>query len=100
MKLVPLREGEALKTVDIVKAILERPGPEGLTASAVHERVRVLIALGKATADGLLLEDADHKTLIAALDAFRFGLASVELDQIITDIVEAKEPPKASDGSL
>lgn len=99
MKLVPMREGATAvtpKSADIVRAVLERAGPNGLTCTEIHARVRVLRALDKATPAGLLLEDGDHKTLLDALDAFRFGVASVELDQIITDIVEAKEPPRAA----
>lgn len=101
MKLVPLRETPTIKATEIIKIVLEQPSPpqmpgqaQGFGASDILSRSRVLKALRTSiTPAGMLLEDADHKTLVDALNGFRFGLASEDLAQIITDIQGAKDAP-------
>jgi hypothetical protein len=93
MKLVKLRAGAALNSVDIFKAVLER-GP--VQMAEVRKRNRVLRVLENNTGDALLLEDADHTTLVAAMDAYVFGLSSVELEAIDDELRQAKEPPRAA----
>lgn len=94
MKLIPLKEFPGLKTTEIIKAVIERPGPNGVGVSEFAGRIRVLKALETATPDRLSLEDADHATLVGAVNQFRFGMVSVELAEIVDDIMNAKEPPK------
>ena len=100
MKLIELRVMVSLKSVELIKAIVEQPPapvpgrPGGLGMEEITARARLLKALRKnVTPAGLLLEDNDHKTLVDAAASFRFGLASEDLDQILCDIREAKEPP-------
>src|SRR5260370_170606 len=80
LKTVPLRESPSLKTVEIIKAVLERP-TQGAVVSELRARCRVLDALDRVPPDAteLYLEDADHDTLVRAVNTFVFGLASKEL---------------------
>jgi hypothetical protein len=97
MKTIPLRESPGLKTVEIIKAVLERPA-QGAALSELRARCRVLDALDKAPpgATRMYLEDADHDTLVRAVNTFVFGLASKELLAIVDDILEAKISNQAS----
>lgn len=91
MKQIALRTGD-FKTTDIIKTVIERSGSGGIAVDEMRARCRVLDALDKPSASGpLLLEDADHKTLVTALKGFAFGMASRELLAIIDDILNASD---------
>lgn len=96
MKTVPLRESPSLKTVEIIKAVLERP-TQGAVVSELRARCRVLDALDRVQPDAteLYLEDADHDTLVRAVNTFVFGVATKDVLAIVDDILEAK-PPRES----
>lgn len=95
MKLIHMREtANGLETGALILTVVQAPPQQGgLNAPTVRARARVLTSLetGRVKA-GLLLEDKDHETLVDALNEFRFGLATRELDQILTDIIDAKAP--------
>jgi len=97
VKAIPLRESPGMKTVEIIKAVLERPA-QGVNVGELRARCRVLDALDKVpqAATEMLLEDADHDTLKRAVNTFVFGLASKELLAVVDDILEAKSPPDAA----
>jgi hypothetical protein len=93
MKLIPLREFPGLKTAEIIKTVIERPA-QGATVASMRTGVRLLDALEKnADAERLLLEDADHAALIAAINSFTFGMVSKDLLTIVDDVINAKAPP-------
>jgi len=93
MKLIPLREFPGLKTAEIIKTVIERPN-QGATVAAMRTGVRVLDALEKNTdAEKLLLEDADHAALAAAVNGFTFGIISKDLLTIVDDVINAQAPP-------
>jgi hypothetical protein len=94
MKLVVLREQPGLKSVEIIRTVIERPA-NGASVSELRARCRVLDALDKALsgAASLTLEDADHATLAKAVNGFQFGIATKELLTIVDDILEANELP-------
>lgn len=98
MKLIPLREFPTAKTIDIIKDVVQRPSSaNGFSLPEFRAHVRVLRALDKnITPAGLMLEDGDHETLTKAFQSSRYVMASIEADQIVTDILDAKEPPAAS----
>ena len=93
MKQIPLRDFNGLKTIDVIKNVIERPAG-GATIAAMRSGVRVLDAIEKIGAgkDRLLLEDADHGALVNALNSFTFGMVSKDLLTIIDDVLQAKEP--------
>lgn len=96
MRLIPLREAGGVKTAEIIKAVMERPTGQGFDVAALRARCRVLDALERnADRQALLLEDADHATLVAALKQFQFGMATTDLLRMVDDVLDAKEPPAA-----
>lgn len=96
MKVIPLRDLSGLKTIEVIRAVIERP-PNGANVSEVRARCRVLDALDKLAPDAerLILEDADHQTLARAVNNFQFGAATREILMIADDVIDAKEPPAA-----
>lgn len=98
MKLIPLRKFATMTTGDVIKMLMERapaprPGdPGGFTPDQVLAGARVLKALRESTGDSLLLEDADHKTLVEFLGRSLYLGGGEELAAIITDIREASAP--------
>lgn len=98
MKLIPLREFPGLKTIDILKAVIERPS-QGAGVAAIRAGCRVLDALetgvhpaGGVTPAGLVLEDADHAFLAKAVGGFTFGVVSKDLLTVIDDVLNAEAP--------
>ncbi len=98
MKAIPLRESPGLKTSEIIKTVLERPA-QGVNVGELRARCRVLDALDRVPPEAtrMYLEDADHDTLVRAVNTFVFGLASKELLVIVDDILEAKISNQASE---
>jgi hypothetical protein len=98
MKAIPLRESPGLKTSEIIKTVLERPA-QGVNIGELRARCRVLDALDKVPPDAtrFYLEDADHETLVRAVNAFTFGIATKDLLVIVDDILEAKISNQASE---
>jgi hypothetical protein len=96
MKAIALRETPGLKTSEIIKTVLERPA-QGVNVGELRARCRVLDALDRVPPDAtrINLEDADHDTLVRAVNTFVFGLASKELLAIVDDILEAKAPQES-----
>jgi len=89
MKAIKLQQINGISTVDIIKTVTENP-QTGALLPEIRSRNRVLRALEKnASTDELRLEDADHQTLVNALNAFRFGRASTDLETIADDIIGA-----------
>lgn len=91
MKTVVLRELPTVKSIDLIKTVLERPGVTGLSVSDIRKRIRVLDVIEKLEpgAAKLDLEDGDHDTLRAAVLGFSYGGASKDLLTVIDDIVPA-----------
>jgi hypothetical protein len=104
MKLIPLRKFPTGTTGDLIAQLMRHapqpaPGqPGGFTPDQVLAHARVLKVLREAgNAEELLLEDADHKTVLEALNASRTANGSEEMAQMILDIREAKAPSAAFD---
>lgn len=94
MKSIKLRDLPGLKTVDIIRAVIERPS-QGATISALRAGCRVLDALDKNTsAESLNLEDADHTVLVNAVNAFTFGMVSRDLLAVVDDVINAAMAPE------
>jgi hypothetical protein len=98
LKAIPLRESPGLKTSEIIKTVLERPA-QGVNVGELRARCRVLDALDKVSSEATRfhLEDADHETLVRAVNAFTFGIATKDLLMIVDDILEAKISNQASE---
>lgn len=88
MKVIRLKELPGLKTTDIIRAVIERPA-NGCGLTELRDRCRILDALDKSPPDAtaLDLEDADHETLVRALNTFQFGMATRDLLSILDDIL-------------
>jgi hypothetical protein len=104
-KFIPFRKGgEDAGDMDSLKwfgIALERApaGAGGLTAADFRKRQRVWNALDKAGADGVILEDADWDTLLAAVRCMRVEQASRAMQALVIafeDDVAKAEAPKAS----
>lgn len=97
MKLIPLRAEGEIRTVDVIRTVLEEPGREPIDIRALRARGSVLDLLDRvpAGADNLALGDADYATLVACVNGFGFGTGKRALLRIVDDIIEAKEPAAA-----
>lgn len=90
MKTISLADEGDLKAPELIKTILERPGPNGFTMSEVMARARVIETLNACKDQSLELEDADHEVLKRATQEFRFGVATPQLAAILTRITGAQ----------
>lgn len=91
MKLIPLRDGKKFKTINVLNQVVSMSPSRPMDIGEMRKRVRILDALEKAKGH-LILEDADHQVLKAAIESFPWQAADSELLQIIDDVTEAKEP--------
>jgi hypothetical protein len=91
MKLIPLRDGATFNSRAILAQVAGVSTQRALSVEEIRRRVRILDALD-ASADHLLLEDADHAALTEALAGFPFAVAHRELLQIIDDVLDARTP--------
>ena len=100
MKAVTLYELPGLKSVEIIRAVLQQmPPPDprmggGGSVGEIRARCKVLDELDALPpgATSMLLEDDRHATLCRALNSFQFGLASKDLLKVIDGILETKAP--------
>lgn len=91
MKLIPLRETETFKTIDVIKTVIERPS-RGAGIAAIRSGVRVLDALDQASKTELCLEDSDYAVLVGSINEFTFAIVSRDLLAVLDDIINAKAP--------
>lgn len=98
MKAVPLYEfPSGIKSVGVLRQVLEVAPPQrGVNVGDMRARCRVLDLLDKVPDGGavLVLEDADHATLVRAVNEMQWAVANPSLLKIIDGILEAKEPAK------
>lgn len=102
MKAVRLCNLDGLKTIDVIRSVINQPrqpNPRkgtagGLTIADIRARCRVEDEIDKLgpDADTLLLEDADHGTLVHAFNDFTWGASNKKVLAIIDAVMEAKEP--------
>lgn len=93
VKLITVGEGaEKLSSKEILTLVVKGM-PEGGDVDEIIKRARVLKALKAANDTNLVLEDADHEKLAACVKGFKFGAASVELAEILGEVINAKEAP-------
>jgi hypothetical protein len=94
MKVISLIDRGQLKGREVLKQIASAPpAGQSLSLAEVGKRCRVLRALDKQTGNTLRLEDADWQVLSQAADTFPFGVANIDLLEIVEAIKEAKEAP-------
>jgi hypothetical protein len=93
MKSIPLRavDGGVYTSRNVIAQVANLSPSRPISVDEMRRRVRILDALEKAD-DTLLLEDADHAILKAAVEAFPFNVADAGLLRIVDDILEAGEP--------
>jgi hypothetical protein len=82
-------------TADAIQNVMKKAGRTGIDLRALRARCRMLDALDKASGEALLLEDADHATLVQAIEGFEFGMATRPLLEVVEEILQAAEPPAA-----
>lgn len=93
VKLMTIGEGsDKLQSAEILRMVC-RAMPEGGDLEEVMKRTRILKVLASTKDTNLVLEDADHEKLAALVKGFKFGIATVELAEILDAVVNAKEPP-------
>lgn len=98
MKLVPLYDlPGGIKSLAVIRQVLEiAPAQRGVNVSDMRARCRVLDVLDAVGLDAtqLVLEDADHGTLVRATNDFHFAIATPNLLKVLDGVLEAKGPPK------
>lgn len=93
MKLVPLRQLPSGGTADLIKMVCET-AQQGADVGQMRARIRVLDAVERnGDPVALALEDADHATLVGAVNAYRFVRMNQELLRLVDDILDAEAPP-------
>lgn len=105
MKSIPLFDLGGMKSAHVIRQVLEmapaptphRPG--GIDIAGMRARCRLLDKLDALApgADIFLVEDADHSTLVQAVNGMQWTIANSNLLKIIDGILEAKEPPEIPD---
>lgn len=89
MKRVPLRTLGEFKAHEIFTNAIQT-APEGMKIPEMRLRERVFKALEKASdADTVTLEDADHQTLVKALEAQPWAIYHPNLMAILDDVINA-----------
>ncbi len=98
MKAIPLLTLPALKTIDLIRTVASAPPQGGMTLETVRARCRVLDPLDMLpeNATELLLEDGDYQTLVMALKAFQFGVATKDILTVSDGILGATTPATAA----
>lgn len=90
MKTIQLRDDEKLKTRDVLRVVLEKPGGQtGIGVDEMRRRIRILDKLEKAS-EKLELEDADYELIKNLYDGFQFAVVDRTLVQISDDLATAK----------
>ena len=95
MKAITLRtEPKEWATKPLIKQVIEVSPNRALTIDEIRKRTRVLDKLDELAPDAtaLILEDADHATVVGALRDFPFNVANKHLLRVIDDIFEAETP--------
>lgn len=93
MKYIPFRtSSEQFKSRDIIKLVAQ-VNQQGMQLDELRKRCRILRVLEKASPTGMILEDADWEVLREALKKFTFQVIDLPLEEIIDDVLNAKEPP-------
>lgn len=93
VKLLTLGDGADKITSKEILALVVRAMPEGGDVEEITKRARVLKAIKAAGDTNLVLEDADHEKLVACVKGFKFGAATVELAEILGEVLNAKDAP-------
>jgi hypothetical protein len=82
-----LRKG-TFPTVNVLKEVLLRPGPNGVTADEMRDRLRLLLVIEEAEEQQVLeLDNVDFQKIIQMLDKFRFGVVTKDLLETVDGIV-------------
>lgn len=91
MRSIPLRT-TPIKSVDLLRQVLENSPREPLSVDAIRRRCRVLDKIDDCVvdADCLVVEDAEHSTLMHAVESFPWSVANRDILRIIDDVKEAK----------
>jgi hypothetical protein len=93
VKLLSLNEGAEKITSKEILTLVVKAMPEGGDVEEITKRARVLKAIKAASDTNLVLEDADHEKLVACVKGFKFGAATLELAEILGEVLNAKEAP-------
>ena len=94
MKRITLRNSGTNQSIPTFRLIMEHSPQKPLSVPEIRARVKVLDALEEASGNTLVLEDAEHATLKAAMESFPWQQASRDLLVLIDDVIEA--PPVSS----
>lgn len=99
MKRVPLAAvvigGTTLPAADVLAQLVKAPAPgQGFNLGEMRDRIKVLDKLDAAKKTGFVdLEDAEHATLLGALNASSFSLADRGLLDLIDGCMNAAATP-------
>lgn len=96
MKVLEIRREGAFKTLETLKQVLNVSPQKALSVDEIRKRCRVLDVFDKVGEKDheIELEDLDHLTLRAAVEAFPWTQATPDLLRVIDDVLNAKTPPK------
>jgi len=94
VKLLTLDDSENKKiTSKEILTLVVKAMPEGGDVEEIVKRSRVLKALKSANDTNLVIEDADHEKLVACVKGFKFGAATIELAEILGEVLNARDAP-------
>lgn len=94
MKYIKLHTFKDMNSLDVFTMAVKFSQQKGVSIDEMRKRVRVLDAIETNTDKvALVLEDADHKTLLEGLNEVQWSVSSKEVLTIIDEVINAKAPP-------
>jgi hypothetical protein len=91
---------EPTSSITVLRLVASNSPHKPLPVDEIRKRVRIIDALDGITAENtngyFMLEDDDHKSLVAAVQDFPWATASHTLLTIIDDVLGAETMPKTS----
>lgn len=77
----------------ILNAVIQQAGPQGISYADIKKRMRLLDVMEKMKEGDVFLcfEDADWETLKAAVENFKYGAATRGLMKVLDTVLEAKD---------
>ena len=95
MRHIALRKATSFSTIEVLKEVLLRPGPQGVSVDEMRERLRLLELVRAAEGMPVLeLDNADYQLILTMLEGFRFGMVTKELVDIVDGILESSPPSR------
>ena len=93
MKQIELHSDKPFESIEIFLQVLGVSPTRSLSLDEVRKRSRVMDIIEKRNgqAGPLLLEDADHATLVKAFEDFGYSVSHPKLVRVIDAVIDAKD---------